>query len=79
MIKKKTHFEKRKALKKHFSTTKKHHDKKKHKGTLLFFKNTCWEDCIIDKDPSQITRETKEAIHIRRLDPNLNRNTGLPG
>ena len=29
---------------------------------------------IIDKDPSQITREAKEAIHIRRLDPNLNRN-----
>ena len=27
---------------------------------------------IIDKDPSQITREAKEAIHIRRLDPNLN-------
>ena len=31
---------------------------------------------IIDKDPSQITREDKEAIHIRRLDPNLNRNIG---
>ena len=31
---------------------------------------------IIDKDPSQITREAKEAIHIRRLDPNLNRNIG---
>ena len=30
----------------------------------------------IDKDPSQITREAKEAIHIRRLDPNLNRNIG---
>ena len=29
---------------------------------------------IIDKDPSQITREAKEAIHIRRLDPSLNRN-----
>ena len=28
---------------------------------------------IIDKDPSQITRE---AIHIRRLDPNLNQNIG---
>ena len=27
---------------------------------------------IIDKDPSQIIREAKEAIHIRRLDPNLN-------
>ena len=27
---------------------------------------------IIDKDPSQITQEAKEAIHIRRLDPNLN-------
>ena len=26
---------------------------------------------IIDKDPSQITREAKEAIHIRRLDQNL--------
>ena len=31
---------------------------------------------IIDKDTSQITREAKEAIHIRRLDPNLNRNIG---
>ena len=31
---------------------------------------------IIDKDPSPITREAKEAIHIRRLDPNLNRNIG---
>ena len=31
---------------------------------------------IIDKDPSQITREAKEAIHIRRLDPNLNQNIG---
>ena len=31
---------------------------------------------IIDKDPSQITQEAKEAIHIRRLDPNLNRNIG---
>ena len=31
---------------------------------------------IIDKDPSQITQEAKEAIHIRRLDPSLNRNIG---
>ena len=31
---------------------------------------------IIDKDSSQITQETKEAIHIQRLDPNLNRNIG---
>ena len=31
---------------------------------------------IIDKDPSQVTWEAKEAIHIRRLDPNLNRNIG---
>ena len=31
---------------------------------------------IIDKDHSQITREAKEAIHIRRLDPNLNPNIG---
>ena len=31
---------------------------------------------IIDKDPSQITREAKEAIHMRRLDPNLNQNIG---
>ena len=30
----------------------------------------------IDKDPSQITREAKEVIHIRRLDPNLNQNIG---
>ena len=31
---------------------------------------------IIDKDPSQVTWEAKEAIHIQRLDPNLNRNIG---
>ena len=31
---------------------------------------------IIDKDPSQITWVAKEAIHIRRLDPSLNRNIG---
>ena len=31
---------------------------------------------VIDKDPSQVTWEAKEAIHIWRLDPNLNRNIG---
>ena len=31
---------------------------------------------IVDKDPSQVTREAKEVIHIRRLDPSLNRNIG---
>ena len=31
---------------------------------------------IIDKDPFQVTREAMEAIHIRRLDPNLNWNIG---
>ena len=31
---------------------------------------------IIDKDSSQITREAKEAIHIQKLDPHLNRNIG---
>ena len=31
---------------------------------------------IIDKDPSQVTQEAKEAIHIRRLDPSLNWNIG---
>ena len=31
---------------------------------------------IINKDPSQITWEAKEAIHIWRLDPNFNRNIG---
>ena len=31
---------------------------------------------IFDKDPSQVTQEAKEAIHIQRLDPNLNRNIG---
>ena len=31
---------------------------------------------IIDKELSQVTREAKEAIHIRRLDPSLNRNIG---
>ena len=30
----------------------------------------------IDKDPSQVTWEAKEAIHIRRLDPSLNWNIG---
>ena len=30
----------------------------------------------MDKEPSQITWEAKEAIHIRRLDPSLNRNIG---
>ena len=30
----------------------------------------------INKDPSQITQEAKEAMHIQRLDPNLNRNIG---
>ena len=29
---------------------------------------------IIDKDPSQITWKDKEAIHVWRLDPDLNRN-----
>ena len=31
---------------------------------------------IINKNPSQVTQEAKEAIHIQRLDPNLNRNIG---
>ena len=31
---------------------------------------------IVDKDPSQVTQEAKEAIHIRRLDPSLNQNIG---
>ena len=31
---------------------------------------------IIDKNPSQVTQEVKEAIHIQRLDPSLNRNIG---
>ena len=31
---------------------------------------------IIDRNPSQITQKAKEAIHIQRLDPNLNRNIG---
>ena len=31
---------------------------------------------IIDKEPSQVTREAKEVIHIRQLDPSLNRNIG---
>ena len=30
----------------------------------------------IDNDSSQITQEAKQAIHIGRLDPNLNRNIG---
>ena len=31
---------------------------------------------IINKEPSQVTREAKEVIHIRWLDPSLNRNIG---
>ena len=31
---------------------------------------------IINKEPSQVTREAKKVIHIRRLDPSLNRNIG---
>ena len=31
---------------------------------------------IVDKDLSRVTREAKKAIHIWRLDPNLNRNIG---
>ena len=27
---------------------KKHPSEKKHKKTLLFFKNTCWEDCKLN-------------------------------
>ena len=42
---KKHHILKKKSTKKHFSTTKNTTMKKKHK-TLLFFKNTCWEDCL---------------------------------
>ena len=35
-----------KSTKKHFSRKKKNTPlKKKHKETLLFFKNTHWEDC----------------------------------
>ena len=29
---------------------------------------------VIDQEKSQITREAKEAIHIRKVDPELNRN-----
>ena len=31
---------------------------------------------IIDQEKSQIAREEKEAIHIQKLDPELNRNVG---
>ena len=31
---------------------------------------------VIDQEKSQIAREAKEAIHIRKLDPELNRNIG---
>ena len=31
---------------------------------------------VIDQETSQIAREAKEAIHIRKLDPELNRNIG---
>ena len=43
----------------------------------VFHSSQCFDDFnIIDKEPSQVTREAKEAIHIRRLDPSLNRNIG---
>ena len=31
---------------------------------------------VIDQEKSQIAREAKEAIHIQKLDPELNRNVG---
>ena len=31
---------------------------------------------VIDQEKSQIAHETKEVIHIRKLDPELNRNVG---
>ena len=31
---------------------------------------------VIDQEKSQITREAKEAIHIRKSDPELSRNVG---
>ena len=31
---------------------------------------------VIDQEKSQIAHEAKEAIHIRKLDPELNRNVG---
>ena len=31
---------------------------------------------VIDQEKSQIAHETKEEIHIRKLDPELNRNVG---
>ena len=31
---------------------------------------------VIDQEKSQITREAKEAVHIRKADPELNRNVG---
>ena len=38
MIKKKTHFEEKKALKNTLPQTKKHHDEKKHKKHFCFLK-----------------------------------------
>ena len=43
---------------------------------LVSFNKSIDDFNIIDKEPSQVTREAKEAIHIRRLDPSLNRNIG---
>ena len=34
---------------------------------------------VIDQEKSQIAREAKEAIHIRKPDPELNRNVGKMG
>ena len=34
---------------------------------------------VIDQEKSQIASEAKEAIHIRKLDPELNRNAGKMG
>ena len=40
-----------------------------HKSEIYQFK-------VIDQEKSQIAHEEKEAIHIQKLDPKLNRNVG---
>ena len=39
------HFDEKKSTKKTTFPGKKHHHEKKHKETLLFFKNTFYEEC----------------------------------
>ena len=64
--KKKTHFEEKKALKNTFPQQKNTTMKKKHKKTLLFFKNTCWEDWANVVSPMKWLLSIKSDICFHR-------------